>query len=141
MALQINFNLSPEEIGKLDELISTLGPSKTDSVRHLLSVWQYMNLAKSEQLPIYASFDQLHILNDAALEEVKVSATYNEHLKALRAQELVEQKQHEMSVAKQKAGEFYDALQLKPGLFGFGVDLKQVFKMFQRKKKNKKPKE
>ena len=93
MALQVKFNLSAEDVRRLEEVSRSLKPAKADSLRQLLSVWQYMDMAKNEKLPIYASFDRLHTLNDAALEEVKISARLSESLREEREKELLEEKQ------------------------------------------------
>ena len=129
MSKRVVFNLSSDDMRRLVEFSRSIGSSKAESVQQLLSIWEYMDMAKSDDLPIYATLDRLHVLNDAALEEAKASARLDQHLKEKRAEELQALRRRRQDSPGKMARELYDALELKPGAFGFAVDLKKVLAM------------
>lgn len=119
----------------LAELSRTLPEPRSDKLAKYLQVWQYMQMIADDKLPIHATLGQRHVLNDAALERLQAIIHLSAGDEPRRASQLIEQKATLQETAKQKATELYGALQLKPTLFGFGVDLKEVFKMFKRTRK------
>ena len=139
MTQRIKVLIDDKTLEKLAEVARSLpnpGKEREDNLRMFLNVWQYMHMIANDKLTIHATLDRLHVLNDAALAQLRASADLADEEVSKREQQLVEQKDKQAaSVAKQKAGELYGALQLKPSFFGFGVDLKALFKMFKGNQK------
>ena len=139
MTERVKVLIDEETLDKLAELERSLpnpGKERADNLRMFLNVWTYMHMVADDKLPIHATLDRLHVLNDAALAKLTASADLSGAELSEREQQLLEQKDRQAaSIARQKAGELYDALQLKPSFFGFGVDLKALFSMFKGKPK------
>jgi hypothetical protein len=136
MTKRFQLLVDDETLKKLAELDLTLNAAareKAGNLSKLFAVWRYMDMVADDKLPIHATLDKLHVLNDAALAELQRTADLSDDEVERKERQLIEQKEKQSSVAKQKAGELYEALQLKPSFFGFGVDLKAVFKMFKAK--------
>lgn len=134
MSLKVILDINEEELKQIQELIDDGKITTSGAVRKLLSVWQYMDMAKEEKTPIYASLDKLHILNDAAIKEIESLATLDEQLRINREKEMEKQKELSVKDMKHKAKELYDTLEMKPGIFGFKIDLKKIGALLTKKK-------
>lgn len=133
MSIKVVLDITEEDLKQIQKLIDDEKLTISGGVRKLLSVWNYMEIVKNEKTPIYASLDRLHILNDAAIKEIESLAILNEHVRIHKEKEMENQKELSVKNMKHKAKDLYDALEMKPGIFGFKMDLKKIGTLLTRK--------
>jgi len=124
---RITFEMSTELSAMIADIASSFGPSKTDAARSSMLILQAINEANSSQHPVLIDLCTVQISNKI-WRDVELGLA---EINALPA-----------STPKEKTpGEIaYDATELKPGLFGFKVDLKKIWAAYQdRKTKTNEP--
>lgn len=94
-------------------------PTLADYMR----LWFTLEELKRMEAPCTAIWDGLQILNPAAIEA-------RQHAKDLDEEELERLKQLKLTEHMSKLGlRFWSALELKPGAFGFAIDVKKFLKL------------
>lgn len=118
---RIILEMNPELSAKVADISASFGPTNSDAARTSMLILQAVNEANSSQHPVLIDLGAVQISNKI-WRDVELGMA---ELNALPA-----------SVPQEKSsGEIaYDATELKPGLFGFKVDLKKVWAAYQDKK-------
>lgn len=120
MPVRMTFDMSKDTAEALEQIRETFGaPNKAATIGLLIALHQM----KSTQAPIVAVLDGMEILNAAAVKEREAQHRLDAH--ALSTQ-LVEVKAAHANEKNKVLKRFWDSLELKPGLFGFRVDLKKL---------------
>ncbi|TAM51212.1 MAG: hypothetical protein EPN57_18330 [Paraburkholderia sp.] len=113
----------PEALKSIEALAQSLPRSESEKIKAAMSLAHALVELDSRDDPIVLVFGKLQITNDRYRVEQE-----NALKSALRAVPNIE---------KNAIDTVYEALQLKPSFFGFGIDLKPIFevarKAFQRK--------
>ncbi len=132
MAKRVKISLSEKDKEKLSALAEVLHKeSKTYALSRLLSESTRESiLADDSDVPMIFCLDGEQIRNRAAVRNEAFWEGWNAN------NELVEQLEEEIAKLKNQATDagdtaserLWDAVQLKPSIFGVGIDLKKLFK-------------